>query len=387
MYSVMDRHFSLSFSNALPLHFFNKDSYRRVYSFHGIETYFPTLSRVINNSQIAAVFSDAGYEHYSFFLRNRSTTAHISFFSRDIETGVEKEAKNYFFEKKIGRHSATFFQINQTVEDLDVQKDSVFTYMRYAYDGNGFGITADRELLKQNDGTIHAIDHGWVYYKNIACDISALEGDTLLRGKLTAKYFFSDFKTTVQPVFWENNADVAAEIWYKGLGFKRDIQYDWIGSNSLIFNEIGYDYHDSVSVYIRHIDIMRHAAISLKDEYLAGVMWKLYVPINDMLGVDLNGDAISDPSFFTVARTSLVYSQSFFSNDLTLTAFIRNNYTADSIYAPDFVTWDAYVEALLISARFFILTENVFHQKYYDFNGFQGDGLRVRFGFSWNFYN
>lgn len=386
-YFVADREFSFSFSDALPLYFFNRDSFRRVYSQEGIKTYFPTLSRVIENSQISAVFDDSGYENYSFFLRNLSTTAHISFYTRYFDGSSEREAKNYFIEKRIGQHSATFFLVNQSLAEGSTRRDSVFAYMRYGFEGNGFGIHADRELLKQVDGTISAVDHARLYYKNIAFDIEGLEGDSALRGALTAKFNHNELKTTINPGVMGEGLDVSADMRYKGIYLMRHVQHDWLGTNTLKYHEIGYGYNEYATVYCRHIETMRYASIAMHDEYIAGVMWNYPFEINDSLSISFDGDVISDPSFFSTAHTSMVFSRSFFENDLTLTAFIRNNYTARSLYAPTFITWDAYIEALLISARFFVLTENVLHQKYYNYNGQKGEGLRVKFGFSWSFYN
>ncbi len=386
-YFVADREFEFSFTDSLPVNFFNSDSYRRLYVHDGIRCYFPTVSRAIDNSRLAVTFDDGGYENYSFFLRNSSTTASVSFFTRAADGSISKEAKNYYFDTRFGRHSATFFLINQSVEFEAIRRDTVFAYVRYGFEGNGFGVSADRELVKQLDGEINALDHGRLFYKNIACDIRGLEGLATLRGSLTAKFDYTQFKTTLEVVTMGNDMDVNFNTSYMGAYITRQSFYDWLGDNRMRYNEAGYRYNDYFTAYIRHVETMRHGNIACDNDLVAGVLWSYPVPLTEEFSIAFDGDVISDPAFFSTAHTSLVYSKAFFQNDLRCTAFIRNNFSASTVYAPSFMTWDAYIDALLISARFFVLTENIFHHKFYDYNGYKGEGFRVKFGLSWTFYN
>ena len=386
-YSIQEREYQLSFSPILPRHFFNHDTLRSLSTSDGIHLYLPTMSRVIDNSRISLTFNDRQYENYMFFLRKSKTTLMADFYTRDVQGNYSNDAKSYFFEQRVGKHSATFFLVNKAVDNGVVIRDSVFAYMRYGFDAPGWGVSADREFVKCLDGINHAIDHGRAYYKNIAFDVSGQEGDDNLKTGITIKLKYNDLSTTVEPFIFRNDFDINALVEYKGFFAERKSAFDWLDTHSMRYYELGYTFNDSVTGYVRHIDTLQYGPLSIKNHDVLGLAYSYNFPIYGELSLSTNGDIITSPEFFNKVQNALVISQPFFENDLIVSAFIRNNYTCKTSRFPETVTWDAYVDATLIRVRFFVLAENIFKSDKYDYSGLTGSDMTVKFGFSWFFYN
>ena len=375
----------LIYAGASPV-IFNNILFNAVPGEEGVDFFFPSGSRLVDNSLVGVEAADS-YENYFFFLNKTRTSFLGDYYTHlGVRDGYWK-GKNYMARYEAGARKVFFFISDHDLIREDDTREYVFSLFRYETEVGGVTVHGKREYIKNTDDRSLALYEGGIAWKGFSCSGAFIPEEDRFRAGVEYRGKAGETEIRINPFLREDSLDVDMDIKRGALYVKKRSRYDWIAPYETIYYEAGLTAGSTGHLFLRYADHMTHPLYSYDNAFIPGAAYNIPVRAGEHLMLIAEGDLLFTKEEKSTLRNYLYTEFSFFQGDLTVKSYLRNTILTPSEDSDGSFSTDFFLALALVNTEVDVTVENIFDQPLVSENDSEESGRKVTFYLRWFFYN
>ncbi len=375
----------LVYAEASPVIFHNI-LYQALPGEEGIEFYFPSGSRIIDNS-LVGVEASGRYENYFFFLNKKKVSFLGDYYTHlSVDDGYWK-GKNYLARYEAGAQKLFFFISDHDLIGESEEKEYVYSLIRGETEIGPVTVHGKREYIKKTDDTSLALYEGGLAWKGFSCSGAIIPEEELFRIGAEYKGRVGGTDVWMNPFIRDDLLDVNMSLKRGALYMVKRARQDWIGPYEADYYEAGLSAGTAGHLFLRYADRLSHPLYDYDNAFIPGAAYNIPVRAGEHLMLIAEGDLLFTKEQKSVLRNYIYSEFSFFQGDLTVKGYLRNTILTPSEESDGSFYTDLFLSLALVNTEVDVTVENIFGQDLAEEEGAEGEGPEVSFHLRWFFYN
>ena len=375
----------LIYAGASPV-IFNNILYNAAPGEEGVDFFFPSGSRIVDNSLVGVEAADR-YENYFFFLNKKKASFLGDYYTHlSVNNGYWK-GNNYMARYETGAQKIFFFLSDHDLIREEETREYVYSLIRLETRLGPVAAHGKREYIKNTDDRSLALYEGGVTWDALSCTVAFIPEEDRFRAGVEYRGKAGGTEIRINPFLCEDSLDVDMDLKRGALYVKKRTRHDWTAPYETVYYEAGLTAGSTGHLFLRYADHMTHPLYTYDNAFIPGAAYNIPVRAGEHLMLIAEGDLLFTKEQKSALRNYLYTEFSFFQGDLTVKSYLRNTILTPSEDSDGSFSTDFFLALALVNTEFDVTVENIFGQALDSEEGGEETGRKVSFYLRWFFYN